>query len=202
MLLHPGGWERLTAVFHREKNMTLPSRTTSLQSYNMHLFRSAIHPEFFPISGRRRLQHGEYEFETWVFRGGHVFRFEFDSVCVTEVVTDQLEKLPERGFITLLPCAGERDHDEQIGDHVSFMTSIQTETLSDHLYQSTYNELVEHGKICEGLSTVWTDELGRNNLSLIDLQRYSDQVHVQAYHCRSDCSLVLRTQSIFQIKDE
>ena len=40
------------------------------------------------------------------------------------------------------------------------------------------------------------------NLSLVDLQRFADQVHVQGYHLRSDCGMVLRTQSIFQIKDE
>ena len=182
--------------------MTLPSRATSLQAYNMHVYRHAIHPEFFPISGRRRIQHGDYEVESWICRGAHVLRFEFDSVCVTEVVTDQLDRLPERGLITTLPCAGEKDHEEDIGDHITYMTSIQTETLSDHLYISTYNELLEHGRMCEGLNTIWTDELGRNNLSMIDMQRFADQVHVQAYHCRSDCSLVLRTQSIFQIKVE
>lgn len=182
--------------------MTFPSRTSSLQAYNMLLFRNAIHPEFFQIGGRRRIRHGEYEFESWIFQGGHVLRFEFDSVCMTEVVTDLSDRLPDRGLITTLPCAGEKDHDEQIADHIIYMTSMQTETLSDHLYISTYNELLEHGRACEGLSTIWTDELGRNNLSLIDMQRFADQVHVQAYHCRSDCSLVLRTQSIFQIKDE
>jgi hypothetical protein len=87
-----------------------------------------------------------------------------------------------------------------VSDRLVFMTSIQTETLSDHLYKSTYQELLEHGRMCEGLMTMWKDDNGRHNLSMIDLQRYSDQMHVQAYHCRSDCSLVLRTQSIFQLK--
>lgn len=182
--------------------MSLAARTTSLQAYNMLLFRNAIHPEFFPVAGRRRIQHGDYEFESWIFRGGHVLRFEFDSVCVTEVVSDQMEKLPDRGLAATLPCAGEKDHEMDFGDHIAYMTSMQTETLSDHLYQSTYNELLEHGRMCEGLMTIWADELGRNNLSLIDTQRFSDQVHVQAYHCRSDCGLVLRTQSIFQTKND
>jgi hypothetical protein len=168
----------------------------------MLLYRNAIHPEFFPISGRRRITHGEYEFESWVFKGGHVFRFEFDSVCVTEVVTDAMERMPERGLAATHPCAGEKDHETEFGDHIIYMTSMQTETLSDHLYAGTYNELLEHGRMCEGLMTVWTDELGRNNLSMVDMQRFSDQVHVQAYHCRSDCGLVLRTQSIFQIKED
>lgn len=182
--------------------MSFASRTSSLQSYNMILYRNAVHPEFFPIAGRRRIQHGDYEFESWIFKGGHVFRFEFDNQCATEVVLDQLERLPDRGLVATLPCAGEKDHDAQFGDRIIYMTSMQTETLSDHLYNSTYNELLEHGRMCEGLMSVWTDELGRHNLSMIDMQRFSDQVHVQAYHCRSDCGLVLRTQSIFQIKED
>ena len=48
--------------------------------------------------------------------------------------------------------------------------------------------------------TVWNDELDRVNLSLVDIQRYREEVHAQAYHLRSDCGLVLRTQTIFQVK--
>jgi hypothetical protein len=166
----------------------------------MLLYRTAIHPEFFPISGRHRINHNGYDFEAWIFRGGHVFRFQWEGGCAAEVVTDAFEKLPGKGLVTTLPCAGEKDHEAEINDRIVFMTSIQTETLSDHLYNSTYHELLEHGRMCEGLLSVWTDEHGKHNLSMIDTQRFSDQVHVQAYNCRSDCSLVLRTQSIFQIK--
>jgi hypothetical protein len=176
--------------------------TTSLQTYSMLLYEGAVHPEFFPIAGRRRIQHGEYEFETWIFRGGHALRFEFEGVCATEIVAEQIEKLPQRGLAVNLPCAGERDHDMDLGDNIVFMTSIQTETLSDHLYLSTYSELLEHGRMCEGVMTTWSDELGKPNLSLVDMQRYNDQIHSQSYHCRSDCGLVLRTQSIFQIRKE
>jgi hypothetical protein len=182
--------------------MSFASRATSLQSYNMLLYRQAIHPEFFPISGRQRLEHGEYEFEAWIFKGGHSLRFQFDGGVAIEVVTDQIERLPNRGLVAALPCAGEKDHDQEFGDHIAYMTSIQTETMSDHLYLGTYNELVEHARMTDGLLTVWTDEIGKHNLSLIDMQRYSNEVHVQSYHCRSDCSLVLRTQSIFQTKEE
>ena len=76
---------------------------------------------------------------------------------------------------------------------------MQTEMLSDHLYLSTFNELVEHAKSCDGLVTSWDEDAGRHNLSLIDLQRYRHEVHLQSYHLRADCGLVLRTQSIFQV---
>jgi hypothetical protein len=182
--------------------MSLTSKTSSLQAYNMVLYHSAIHPEFFSVSGRQRIQHGPYEFEAWVFRGGHVLRFELDKLCVTEVVSDQIEKLPQKGLVTALPCAGEKDHECEFTDHVTYMTSIQTETLTDHLYLSTYNELVEHSRMSESLMTAWHDAAGRHNLSLLDTQKFNDQIHVQTYHCRSDCSLVLRTQTIFQVNEK
>jgi hypothetical protein len=168
----------------------------------MVLFRGAIHPEFFSITGRQRIEHAGYELEAWIYRGGHVLRFEFDKTIVTEIVSEQAEKLPERGIVATFPCAGEKDHECDFTPRITYMTSMQTETLSDHLYLGTYNELVEHGRMSEGLLTVWNDEAGRHNLSLIDMQRFSDQVHVQTYHCRSDCGLVLRTQSIFQVNEE
>mgnify|MGYP001043520756 CR=1 FL=1 len=176
------------------------SRTTSLQAYSLALYRGALHPEFFQIDGRFRIAHGDYEFEAWVFRGGHALRFEHQNLCVSEIVSEELEHLPERGHVITLPCAGERDHEADFAERLVYMTSMQTETLTDHLYLSTYNEMIEHGRMGECLMSVWADEIGKPNLSLIDRQRYGDEVHVQAYHLRSDCGLVLRTQSIFQIK--
>ena len=182
--------------------MSLASKTTSLQAYNMLLYKSAVHPEFFSVADRQRIQHGPYEFEAWIFKGGHVLRFELAKLCVTEVVSEQIERLPQKSLVATLPCAGEKDHECDFTDRLTYMTSIQTETLSDHLYLSTYNELVEHGRMSEGLLTVWHDEPGKHNLSLVDTQRYNDQIHVQTYHCRSDCGLVLRTQTIFQVNEE
>ena len=86
---------------------------------------------------------------------------------------------------------------------------MQTEVLTDHLYLGTYNEMLEHGRACDGLLSVWTDGTassaggpGKPNLSLIDTQRFADSVHVQGYHLRSDCGLVLRTQTIFELRTE
>ena len=180
-------------------SMNISSRTSSLQAYNMALFRGALHPEFFRIDGRCRVAYGEYDFEGWALQGGHVLRFEHDGLCLTEVVNEDLGHLPERGHVTTLPCAGEKDHEAEFNEKVAYMTSIQTETLTDHLYLGTYNEMVDHGWSSQCLMTTWNDEVGKPNLTLLDVQRYSDEVHVQGYHLRSDCCLVLRTQSIFQV---
>ena len=182
--------------------MSFASKTSSLQAYNMFVFRNPLHPEFFRIEGRKRIAYGGYDFEAWVLRGGHALRFQFNSTCAAEVVLEQMEPGIEKGLVTTLPCAGERDHEEHLNDEVTYITSMQTETLSDHLYMSTYNEMMDHAREFDCLLTEWTDEAGKPNLSLLDMQRYAGEVHVQGYHLRSDCGLVLRTQTIFQINEE
>jgi hypothetical protein len=79
------------------------------------------------------------------------------------------------------------------------MTTMQTETLSDHLYLGTYKEMLAHARESDSLISIWTDESGKPNLSVLDVQSTRTELHLQGYHLRSDCGLVLRTQSMFQI---
>jgi hypothetical protein len=76
---------------------------------------------------------------------------------------------------------------------------MQTETLSDHLYLGTYKEMMQHARENNSLFAAWTDAAGKPNLSLIDVQHFRNEAHVQGFHLRSDCGLVLRTQSMIQI---
>ncbi len=177
------------------------SKSSSLQTYAMLLYRRAVHPEFFGIEARKKLEHGEYEFEGWIFRGGHCARFQYGGLTFCEVVVENPAALPERGLIATLPCAGERDHEEKLSEQLAYMTTIQTETLSDHLYLGTYKEMLVHGREGTGdcIMAAWTDAAGKPNLSLIDMQRFRNELHLQGYHLRSDCGMVLRTQSMIQL---
>jgi hypothetical protein len=175
------------------------SKTNSLQNYHMLAFRKALHPEFFGIEGRQRVQHADYETEAWIFRGGHSLRFQLNGFCLTEIVVEHIDQIPDRGLVAALPCAGERDFEEKVADNLVYMTTMQTETLSDHLYLGTYKEMIQHARENDSLYAAWTDAAGKPNLSLIDVQHFRNEVHVQGYHLRSDCGLVLRTQSMLQI---
>jgi hypothetical protein len=175
------------------------SKVTSLQNYHMLAFRKALHPEFFGIEGRQRVQHGEYETEAWIFRGGHSVRFQLNGFCMSEIVVEHIDQIPDRGLIAALPCAGERDFEEKVAENLVYMTTMQTETLSDHLYLGTYKEMMQHARENNSLLSAWTDAAGKPNLSLVDVQHFRNEVHIQGYHLRSDCGLVLRTQSMVQI---
>jgi len=177
--------------------MTTPLKSASLQAYRLILYRRALHPELFTIKGRRVLKHGEYEFEAWIMPGQHVMRFQRDAVCATELITSGDLQLPQRGLVTALPCAGEKDHDHPFSDDVNYMTTIQTETLPENLYAATFEELVEFGKESEALMHFWSDDVGAC-VSILDSQRWRKEVHAQSYHLLAAGGVVIRSQTIFE----
>ena len=181
--------------------MQIPEKIVDQQIYSMALFRSALHPEFFEVEDRIEVQHNGYDFEAWLYKGGHVLRFEYEGTCVTEVVTPDPDTLPERGHVTTMACAGERDHEQDFGDRVTLITSMQIEFLPDHLFGDSYNELIDFGKEVNAKMLEWEEVDSPRNALIIDVQRYNNQLHSQSYHLQAKHGIVLRTQSIFEIKE-
>ncbi len=182
--------------------MNNASKSSSLQAYRLLLYRRALHPELFRVRGRLTVAHGAYEFEGWIMPGSHLMRFQFDGNCATELITDQEEGIPDRGLLAAIPCAGERDHEQAFGDTVKYVSTIQTETLPESLYSSTYNELTAFAREGNALLHTWLDEDGGKCASILDVQRFRREVHAQAYHLMAQGGLVLRTQSIFEHSEE
>jgi hypothetical protein len=168
------------------------------QPYHLALFRSAVHPEFFEIEERIEIQHAGYEFEGWLFKGGHVLRLEFEGTCATEIITSDPENLPERGHVNTMQCIGERDHEQEFAERLLVISSMQSEQLSDHLFGDTYDELCLFARESGARIIEWTEDK-HMHMSILDVQRYNKQVHVQGYHLQSEHGHVLRTQAIFEV---
>lgn len=175
-----------------------PKVPNALQTYQTVLYGRALHPELFELRGRRVFTHGEYELEAWIMDGRHLLRFDHGLLSATELVTDQDRDLPTNSVVTTFLCAGEHEYDHEFkGKGVRYMTSVQTETLSEALFAATYEEMWTHGRDQEALMHEWRDEGGRC-LSLVDVQQYSKEIHAQAYHLLAQGGIVLRTQTIFE----
>jgi hypothetical protein len=178
--------------------MTTPLRPSSLQSYQTILYNRALHPEFFPLKGRRVIKRSRYELELWVMAGSHLLRFEHGTMVASELVTDQEGNLPDQGVVTAFLCAGERDVEHRFDKaRVSYMTTVQTESLSENLYLATFKEMEVTARETGALVYRWQDEAGKC-LSMLDMQQYNREVHVQAYHLMAQGGLVLRTQTLFE----
>lgn len=182
--------------------MNPPIKSTSLQAYRLILYRRALHPELFRIKGRRTIAHNGYDFEAWVMPGSHLLRFQYGATCATELITEEDDGVPERGLLTALPCAGERDHDQEFGDGINYVTTLQTEQLPENLYTATYAELIDFGRESNALVFEWNGEDGGRCGSVLDVQRYRREIHAQSYHMLSIGGVVLRSQTIFEIRGD
>jgi len=175
-------------------------KSNALQNYQVVFYGRALHPELFQLKGRKVIRADEYELEAWVMPGQHVLRFESGSVCATELVTDQDRNLPATGILAAFLCGGERDFEHSLDkDRALYMTTVQTETLTENIYSATYDEVNELGKVNAALMYAWRDDAGKC-LSVIDVQRYRNEVHAQSYHLIANQGLVVRTQTIFELK--
>ncbi|MFG0329377.1 MAG: hypothetical protein ACF8PN_05695 [Phycisphaerales bacterium] len=178
-----------------------PKIVPSLQAYRLMVYRRSLHPEFFRISDRRAVRSGEYELEAWLAPGAHMLRFQHGGQCVVEVVTPT-DSMPEAGRLTAFPCAGERDHEERVGERVRYMTAVQTELTSDNIYRSTLQEMEDYADEMDAMRYRWTEPGSRlDNLSVVDMQRFHREVHAQTWHLDAAGGLVLRTQAIFEVTE-
>lgn len=177
--------------------MNTTAKSNSLQSYQVLLYGRALHPELFSLKGRQVLRNGEYEVESWAMNGSHLLRFEYKTLCCCEVVTD-MEKSPMQGVVSSFLCAGEHEFEHRFSkDRVNYMTSVQTETLSENLFATEFEELLDLGKKMNALIHRWSDETGPC-LSVLAMQALNREAHIQAYHLIATGGLILRSQTIFE----
>jgi hypothetical protein len=126
--------------------------------------------------------------------GAHLLRFQTPGFAACELVTDQMANLPTEGAVTSFMCAGEHDFEYAFDQtKVKYVSSVQTETLGENLYASTYEEMLQFAAETDSLFHRWLDSDGGKCLSLLEVH----EVHAHGYHLLAAGGLVLRTQTIF-----
>lgn len=136
--------------------------------------------------------------EAWVMPAGHVLRFIHGDFTCSELLVDHEDNLPLGGAVTGFPCVGEQEFEHRfVAERVGYSTSVQTETLSENLYRSTYDDMLDYAKETNSLTYKYLDADGRKCLSLLDLQHLPKEVHCQGFHLVASTGLVLRTQTVF-----
>jgi len=184
--------------------MSASTKSSNAQFLRMMLYRRALHPELFDLQGRRVDRHGDYEVESWLINGeggaGHLVRFQVAEDALIEVCMDRADHLPETGLMHALPCVGEKDFELEAPEGpLRYVTTIQTEALTDNLYTVTYREMQDFARETGSLAYEGVTVDGSRTLSVLDTQKYKHEFHIQSYHLLGGSGTVLRTQSIFEI---
>ncbi len=174
-------------------------KPSGLQLYQVVLYNRAIHPEFFPLKSRQVAKMGGYELESWLMNGSHLLRFEHGGLCASELVADHAHELPQTGIVNAFLCTGEHEFEHQFKrDRANYITTVQTETLTDHAYVSACDEYLQFAKANGAQIHQWRDQGGKC-LSVVDVQTQKNQVHAQAYHLVAHTGMFLRSQTIFEL---
>ncbi|MEO0587787.1 MAG: hypothetical protein AAF078_09120 [Planctomycetota bacterium] len=180
--------------------MSVSHKSVQQQMFRLMLFGRVLHPELFQLNDRRLDRHGEYEIESWITHSGHVVRFNLRGDCLTEVCTADGDHLPEAGLLHALPCLGEKDFElESPHGGIGYVTTLQTENLSDNLYQATYREMLQFAEESGSLVAEGEPVDGLPTLSVLDTQKYRTEFHAQSYHLLGAAGTVLRTQTMFEV---
>ncbi|MBL8764564.1 MAG: hypothetical protein JNM07_09885 [Phycisphaerae bacterium] len=171
----------------------------AIPSYQLVLYRKPLHPELFQLKSRKSIRHGHYDFEAWLMAGSHVLRFQHRNCVVSELITSRNDQLPTNGAVTAFPCAGEHDYDHEFkNEKIKYSATVQTETLSENLYNTTYQEMLDYARDVECVLHEWSVADGGRCLSLLELANYASEVTIQGFHLQAAGGLVLRTQTVFQ----
>jgi len=180
--------------------MNVSSKSSNTQMFRMMIYCRALHPELFEIQRRTSCSHGPYNSELWIGKAGHVARFNLGGCTLVETVIEEGDHLPETGLVHALPCLGEKDYELEADPSktIGYVTTLQTELLTENLYAATYREMRDFAHEANALSYEW-DAAGVPGLSVLDYQKYKSEFHIQSYHLVGASGLVLRTQSIFEV---
>ncbi|MBS0188842.1 MAG: DUF2617 family protein [Planctomycetes bacterium] len=179
--------------------MNLPPKL-GLQAYQTTIYGRALHPELFQLKGRKVHRHAGLELETWLLPAGHLLRLQHGNSCLSELLTDHEKTVPDGGILHSFICVGEHDYEKSYeAAGVDYIHSIQTETLSEMLYDATLDEMRQHTKDMQSLAYEWMDASGRC-LSALDVQRHGRELHIQSYHLIATGGVVVRTQTIFEAR--
>jgi len=126
--------------------------------------------------------------------------FQSGGDCVGEAITPEMSSPPPPGCVEVLPFTVERDHEAMFADRIRYITTVQTEIISDNLYRTMLAEMIDFTNERNALAHRWSDPGSRfESGSFIDVQRLAREVHVQTWHLDATCGLIVRSQSIFEL---
>jgi hypothetical protein len=166
----------------------------------LNLYQRSLHPELFKIYGTDRVIRRAYEADVWLVDGGHVIAFTAGKNTLTEVIVAHNEPLTDRNLVQSIPCRGEKYHETTFGGNIRYMISTQEEQLTQTLYEATKHEISSYAAKRELMSAEVpaTQETGAS-LSVLDIERHSNELQVHAFHLFDENLMVIKTQAIIEV---
>lgn len=164
------------------------------------LYGRALHPELFEIYTTRKVSRGQYEAVIEITSTGHVVKWRYQGITLTEVATSAHHSLPEKRRLIRVPLRGHASDSVSCRGGVSYQVDYQLERVEPAVFWMYQHELSADGQR-EGMLHRF-DSSGRlalGALSYIHVETRARTMLVQAFHTFPDDCAIVKSQSRFVI---
>ena len=164
------------------------------------LYGRSLHPELFEVYSSRTVERGEYAATVSITSAGHVVRWRYRGLTMTEVATSAHHPLPQKRRLLSYRLKGQRSDRIQCRGGASYQVNFQLEPVEPEVFWTFQQELALDGAR-QGMLHRF-DSSGRmalGALSYINVETRSRSLLVQAFHTFPDDYAIVKSQSLFEV---
>jgi hypothetical protein len=168
------------------------------------LYGRALHPELFEVHQTRTVERGGYEAKIQITNAGHLVTWRYEGITLTEVAAAANHPLPERRRLLSYRLQGERSDSLECRGGCSYEMRFQLEPLDPAMFWSIQQQLVQGSGQRKGMLHTF-DASGRVSLgaiSYISLETRNRSLLIQAIHTFPDDSAIVKSESIFRVRND
>ena len=159
-----------------------------------------LHPELFKIHCSRTIRRGAYEAKIDITSAGHVVKWRYAGLTLTEVAASAHQPLPQRRRLLSYRLKGQRDDSIECRGGVCYQFNFQLEPVEPEIFWTFQEELARDGRR-NGMFHQF-DSSGRmalGALSYINLESRNRKLLIQVFHTFPDDYAIVKSQSLFQL---
>jgi Protein of unknown function DUF2617 len=175
------------------------SRVTDL---SFRVFGRVLHPDWFTVRAHRRFAQGAWEADVRIIEGGHAILWRCGLVRLNEVLSGPDTTLPEPGLLFHSSVRHEKSTALQPGGSTEYQTCFDVERIDPEVFAHLHDELTLDATK-GGLFHRWApkNRLATSPISHLHIESRPRGLLVQAFHTFPDEQAIVRTQSLFEIRN-
>jgi hypothetical protein len=178
--------------------MEIPKTNVTVDQLSFSLYQRSLHPELFQIYANRKLKTEKYEAVIWVTGCTHVVSVFSGDMCLTEIVSQPDQMLPQRGLVERFQFTGPRSHKCSLSKDLSYMTDFQVEKMSANLYRQSHLDLDRFARN-RGVFVKFPrlEVEGLHPFCYVDYEARATELHIHTFAAYPEQLTMIKTQSLF-----
>jgi len=165
-----------------------------------YVYGRALHPELFEVYRSQCVERGGYKARIDITSAGHVVRWQYGGITLTEVAAAEGQPLPDARRLLARRFRGERSGSFQYRRGVTYHYSLQLEAADPEVFW-TFQEELAHEGLHNGLFHQFppSNRLSLGALSYINVETRDRSMLVQSFHTFPDDLAVVKVQSLIEV---